>query len=247
MVKIITPYVNEAEISKHAQTFWEYDVYYERDVAGIGSDLMFQKMWNKFPNEDIFILHADMLPHHDNWLEEVLHYVQKYPEAGMFGCLLLYPAKDDNGDFYVQSAGGKFKDNRPDHFGSGITIENSSIFKSELETDKNQYNKVREVAWTTFGGCYIRRSFINAVGDFSPEFEWTYNRDVDYCLAARKSGQRIYQIPVRLMHHESKDNKVIKAQDPNKLNMELRNLEKLKNKWQNSDFYKTLDIVIDNE
>ena len=29
----------------------------------------------------------------------VLEYVEKYPEAGMFGCLLLYPAQDDNEDY----------------------------------------------------------------------------------------------------------------------------------------------------
>jgi len=243
-VKIITPYVNEQEIKQHKQIFWEYDIYYEQDTAGIGSDLMFQKMWSKFPDDDIFILHADMTPHHDNWLEEVLEYVSEYPEAGMFGCLLLYPAKDDNGNFFIQSAGGKFTDNRPDHFGSGIILENGTVFKSELESDKGQYNKVREVAWTTFGGCYIRRSFINTVGSFSPEYEWTYNRDVDFCLTARQAGQAIYQIPVRLFHHESKDNKKIKALDPQKAVMEQRNLQRLISKWQDTDFYKTIDIEI---
>lgn len=244
MVKIITPYVAESEIAEHKQLFWQYDVHYEYDEAGIGSDLMFEKMWNKFPEEDIFILHADMAPHHDNWLEEVLTYVEKYPEAGMFGCLLLYPAKDDNGDFYIQSAGGKFMDNRPDHYGSGLVLENSSTFKSELETDKGQYDSVREVAWTTFGGCYLRRDFIKSVGGFSPEFEWTYNRDVDFCLTARQAGQHIYQIPVRLLHHESRDNKQIKARDFSKAIKESRNLLRLQNKWENTDFYKTLDNSI---
>lgn len=247
MVKIITPYVNTAEIAAHKQLFWQYDVYYEQDVAGIGSDLMFERMWNKFPNHDIFILHADMTPHHDGWFEEVLDYVTKYPEAGMLGCLLLYPAKDDNSNFYVQSAGGKFTDNRPDHYGSGLVLENSSKFKAELETDKGQYDKVREVAWTTFGGCYLRRTFINAVGGFSPEYEWTYNRDVDFCLSARQAGERIYQIPVRLFHHESRDNKQVKAKDPSKIDVESRNLAKLQAKWANSNFYKNLDKEIKSE
>lgn len=246
MVKIITPYVNEAEIQKHAQLFWEYDVYYEQDTAGIGSDLMFEKMWNKFPDEDIFILHADMTPHHSGWLEELLNYVDKYPEAGMFGCLLLYPATDEDNKYYVQSAGGKFTNDNPDHYGSGLVLENSSKFKQQLEVDEGQYDSVREVAWTTFGGCYLRRDFINSVGGFSPEYEWTYNRDVDFCLAARKTGQKIYQVPVRLFHHESRDNKIVKYLNPSKVQMELRNLLKLKNKWKNSDFYKTLDRIVYN-
>ena len=64
---------------------------------GIGCDLMFQKCGSNF-DDDIFILHADMTPHHEGWFEEVLNHVDKYPEAGMFGCLLLYPARNDEGD-----------------------------------------------------------------------------------------------------------------------------------------------------
>jgi GT2 family glycosyltransferase len=241
-VKLITPYVYEGEIKQHQQVFWELDIHYQRDDAGIGSDLMFQKIWKQYPEDDIFILHADMTPHREGWFEEVLDYVKLYPEAGMFGCLLLYPARNDKDEFYVQCAGGRFTDQRPDHFGSGLVLENQSKFKENLEIDRGQFNKVREVAWTTFGGCYIRRSFINKVGDFSPKYEWTYNRDVDYCLRGRELGERIYQIPVRLFHHESRDNKRIK--DASKVKMEMRNLERLQTKWGNSKFYKTLDKEI---
>jgi GT2 family glycosyltransferase len=241
-VKIITPYVYEDEIKEHQQLFWELDIHYQRDDAGIGSDLMFQKIWKQYPEDDIFILHADMTPHHDTWFEEVLDYVKLYPEAGMFGCLLLYPATNDKDEFYVQCGGGRFTNQRPDHFGSGLILENQSKFKENLEIDRGQFNKVREVAWTTFGGCYIRRSFINKVGDFSSEYEWTYNRDVDYCLRGRELGERIYQVPVRVFHHESRDNKRIK--DDSKVKMEMRNLERLQTKWGNSKFYKTLDKEI---
>ena len=113
-----------------------------------------------------------------------------------------------------------------------------------MEADTGQYDKVREVAWTTFGGCYLRRSFIDSVGDFDAGYEWTYNRDVDYCLQAREKGQLIYNIPVRLYHHESRDNKRLK--DENKLLMETRNMKRLQTKWANSNFYKTLDRVIKN-
>ena len=241
-VKIITPYVFENEIKGHKQQFWEYDVYYERDVASIGCDLMFQKMWKQFPDDDIFILHSDMAPHHDGWFEEVLEYVEKYPEAGMFGCLLLYPAKNESNEYFIQCAGGKFTDDKPDHFGSGLILENKQAFKQELETDTGQYDSTRAVAWTTFGGCYLRREFIDSVGDFDASFEWTYNRDVDYCLSGRQNGFDIYQIPVRLYHHESRDTKRIR--DDSKSAMESRNLERLQAKWANSKFYKTLDKEI---
>jgi len=79
---------------------------------------------------------------------------------------------------------------------------------------------------------------IDAVGNFSPEYEWTYNRDVDYCLQARKLGYEILNVPVRLLHHESRDNKRIK--DDSKLKMEMRNLETLQRKWKDTEWYKTL-------
>lgn len=244
MVKILTPYIDKITIDNHKQLFWEYDVYYDFDHANIGPDLMLQKMWSKYPEEDIFILHADMTPHHEGWFEEVLEYVNKYPEAGMFGCLLLYPLQDNNGNYYIQSAGGKFTENRPDHYGSGIIIENGSTFKSDIEVDKGQYDCVREVAWTTFGGCYLRRSFINSVGSFSPEFEWAFSRDVDFCLSARQANQHIYQIPVKMFHHESRDSKRARAEDYNKSIIELRNATTLQTKWLNSHFYKSLDKQI---
>jgi len=244
MIKVIVPYVDEQEIIEHKNTFWYLDTHYEQDKAGIGSDLMFQKMWKQFPEHDIFILHSDMSAHHDGWFDEVLKYVEDYPEAGMFGCLLLYPAKNDKGEFYIQCAGGKFTNEKPDHYGSGLVLENNSRFKEDVEVDQGQYDKVREVAWSTFGGCYIRRSFIECVGDFDAEYEWTYNRDVDYCLQARERGQRIYNIPVRLFHEESRDNKRLK--DATKLQMEMRNLKRLQTKWANSNFYKTLDREIKN-
>jgi hypothetical protein len=246
-VKIITPYINDNEIKNHKELFWEYDVVYSKDEFGIGSDMMFQKMWNEYPDKDIFILHADMYPYEEQWLEKVLDYVAKYPEAGIFGCLLLYPAKLQE-KYIIQSAGGKFSEQgNPDHFGSGFVLEANKAFKENLEVDEGQYDKVREVAWTTFGGCYIRREVINVIGGFSPEYEWTYNRDVDFCLRAREKDYKIYQIPVRLLHHESRDNKLVKLQDPNKVKSEARNLEKLKTIWANSHFYKTLDIEIKNE
>ena len=210
---------------------------------------MYQKLWNKFPKDDIFILHADIYPLNDdtdnNWFNKVLSYVDKYPEAGIFGCLLLYPATHgEEGKHYIQSAGGKFKDNKPDHFGSGLCLDTGGKFKDEILIDEGQFDCVREVAWTTFGGVYIRRKVFKKLGNFRPNFEWTYNRDVDYCLRAREIGFKIYQIPVRLLHHESRDNKRIRAQDQNKLKAEMRNLETLQNIWKDSELYKTLDEKI---
>ena len=73
----------------------------------------------------------------DDWFEKLNKYVKDYPKAGMIGCLLLYPAKDKEENFFVQHAGGKFnKENNPDHYGSGFHMESGKIFKDVIETDE---------------------------------------------------------------------------------------------------------------
>jgi len=243
--KIICPYVDEREILKTRSDFWNLDVHYEQDAGGIGSDLMYQKMWNKFPNDDIIIIHADMSPLEDDpdntWYEKLCASAINNVHAGMIGCVLLYPAKDKKQNFYIQNAGGKFdeKNGNPTHIGSGIDIDTQGVWGKPV-LDQGQFEETREVAWNTFGGLYIKREVLNKVGNFAPEFEWTYNRDVDYCLQARVAGFKILQVPIKLIHHESRDNKRIKARDPLKLEAEMRNLETLKQKWENTKWYRNI-------
>jgi len=243
---VIIPYLFKPEV-QHIVKRFGFNVPYimEEDTSRIGSDLMYQKLWKKC-NTDIIIFHSDMAPtENDNtnqWYRDLIEYSHRYPEAGMLGCKLLYPAKNELDQDYIQCAGGRFTDEgRPDHFGSGIDIRSGTTWK-EPEPDVGQYDAVREVAWTTFGGLYIRREVINQIGDFDASFEWTYNRDVDYCLQTRAAGWKIYQVPVSIIHYESKDNKRIKT--PQNAQAEQRNLEKLLNKWQNNPLYKTINNVV---
>ena len=227
-VTIITPFLFEKEIThlKNASIMIDADFLFEEDVSRIGCDLMYQRLWKRAAPNDVIILHSDMnfIDGVENWYTSLLSYVHKYPEAGLVGCKLLYPIKDDNQKYLIQCAGGRFtSDGRPDHFGSGLEIFSKRSFK-ELEVDEGQYDCVREVAWTTFGGVYIRRQVLDQVGDFDPSFEWTYNRDVDYCLTARNIGWKIYQVPVALHHFESKDVKRIRTDENSQA--EARNLQR---------------------
>ena len=221
---------------------WELDWLFERDDARIGPDMMYQKLWHQC-DTDIFIFHADMKPFEDDdlWWEQVQYHADQFPEAGILGCKLLYPLRNEKEQYYVECAGGKFTDGKPDHYGSGIEIGSRLTFKTP-EADEGQYNGVREVAWYTFGGIFIRRQVLNEIGDFDPLYEWSYNRDVDYCLRTREKGWKIYQIPVSLFHHQSKDVKRIKTQD--NVDAETRNLMRLKSQWQNNELYQTINRTI---
>lgn len=247
---IIIPYIFYDETEQLREALgWKLNYIMENDEKRIGSDMMYQKLWKQCPDTDVIILHPDMAPkdfENDKWYFDLKEYVDKYPEAGMFGCKLIYPLKSSEDNHYIQCAGGKFTDNKPDHFGSGLDIFSGKRFK-EPEEDKGQYDFVREVAWTTFGGLYIRRDVIKDVGDFNPSFEWTYNRDVDYCLQAREKGWKIYQVPIPIFHFEAKDNKRIRGDNPELNAKENRNLERLQDIWRDSPLYETIDRKIENE
>jgi GT2 family glycosyltransferase len=245
MATVICPYVFPEEIAALQNRLWNLDCIFEQDTAKIGSDMMYQKLW-KQTDDDIIILHSDMQPLdtdlNNDWYKELIKYANKYPEAGMIGCKLLYPAKNENGKFLVQHAGGKInEDGTADHFGSGFRMEDQKFFK-EPDLDNGQYDKVREVAWCTFGGVYIRREVLDTVGDFDPLFEYTYERDVDYCLETRKAGWKIYMTPATLVHWESKDNKRIMT--PNLYDAQTRNKQRLKEKWKDSELFKTVDLEV---
>lgn len=240
---VIIPYVFENEIGEVKDRLWNLPVVYERDDGRIGSDLMYQRMWNNL-DTDVIIFHADMLPlpedEYNQWYVDLCEYAEYYPEAGLLGCKLLYPAKNDDDNFWIECAGGKINDEgNPDHFGSGFDMFTQSFWKDNPEVDTGQYDHVREVAWTTFGGLYIKREVLDKVGDFSPEYEWTYNRDVDYCFKAREAGWKVYQTPVSILHFQSRDNKRIST--PENQAAQQRNLLKLKERWENTEYYKTLN------
>ena len=244
-VTVICPYVFDNEIQRVKQTYWELPFLFEKDDSRIGSDLMFEKLWKQCTG-DIIIFHADMCHNEDDtptkWFYELCDYANKYPKAGLIGAKLLYPAKNDEENFWIESAGGKFdEDGNPDHFGSGLDMETQQFFKTP-EEDIGQYDMIREVAWTTFGGVYIRRKVLEDVGNFDRTYEWTYNRDVNYCLSAREKGWKIYQVPTRIMHLQSQDNKRIAT--PQNREAETRNRKRVKKKWQNTKYWKTLNKKI---
>jgi len=242
---VICPYLFDNEIEHVRQKLtWKIKYLLEKDESRIGSDLMYQKLWKKCDPDNIFILHADMQPIEDTWYEDIQEYAKKYPDAGMIGCKLIYPTQDWEKNPIVQSAGGKFNKAFPEHFGSGLDLFSNKKWKEEIEQDKGQYDKVREVAWTTFGGVFIRREVLNAVGDFDPRYEWSYNRDVDYCLEARKKGFKIYQVPISILHYESKDNRRLKQLNPELNQKETRNLQKFIEKWKNTEYIETIDKII---
>lgn len=147
---------------------------------------MFNLGFGKTKN-DVILWHTDIfaLP---GWYEEMVRWTNKV-KAGIYGFKLVYP----NG--LIQHTGGAIKKD-----GSGYHPEAGSI---DLE-----YNQPREVLFVTFGGCLIKREAIDSLGKIDEIYAPTYYGDVDYCFRAREQGIKIVYIPVKLIHLESKENRL---------------------------------------
>ena len=139
---VVVPYVNQQEIQPlKAALKWDVPVVFWEDRGRIGSDLAYQTLWNTNPNRDIILLHADMLPLpediNNNWYHKLCDYAKRFPEAGMFGTTLLYPAADEDGNYYIQHAGGRFENGEAIHYGGGLDLSNGSASR-KVESDKGQ-------------------------------------------------------------------------------------------------------------
>ena len=237
---VICPYVYDEDRLQVIAAFelddsaaQHFPIYFWKDEHLIGPERAYAHCWNQFPDRDVIIIHTDMRPMPDdkqnNWYDALCTKAEQLPDAGLIGCDLLYPLRSPSGHWYAQCAGGYFKDGRVTHFGGGVSLADNSATAAAYEYD-DRFAKVRKSPWVTFGGVYIRRETIDMIGDFDTRYLWAYVMDVDYCLEATIRGQRIYQVPVNLLHEESTTSKKFLGQ-PEYLAKAEGNMRKFLEKW----------------
>ena len=133
-----------------------------------------------FLNDDIEVLHPD-------WLEVMVGHAQR-PDVGMVGPQLLYPdGKVQHAGIFLTPLCGRhafrFADgDEPGPFGLALSE--------------------RDILAVTGACMLMRREAFEAAGRFN-ETHSVVNNDVDYCLRARRAGQRVIFTPhAKLVHHE---------------------------------------------
>lgn len=236
---VICPYVDIEETVNLQNKLKGVESIFWHDRKGIGSDLAYEYLWNSI-DTDVFIMHADMSLYDLDWKERLETYVEQYPEAGIFGTTLLYPAKHQD-KYIIQHAGGIITENgEAIHIGGGVDLSTNKA-KDNIVLDEGQFdNKVFEVSWVTFGGVYIRRSLLNKLPKFDRDYVWTYYRDVDYCFKARELGSRIYQLPIKFLHYEGMDNKKIIQNNPALMEKINFNYSVFNRKWKHTELFNSL-------
>ena len=196
MVKILLPYVEEHEQFKKA--VWSLEKYTPKDVEIIlihdkereGVSKIFNRYFTG--EDDLILWHADMYAT-EGWYEKLM----SYNNFDITGMKLVYP------DGRIQHYGGflrKIK-TRAGEMGYGTGFHPHQ-FCLDIGLDEPI-----KAAFVTWGGCYIKKEVIKAVGKLDEKYVQTYYGDVDYCFTANQKGFKVGVVPVTIIHEESLDTK----------------------------------------
>lgn len=152
-----------------------------------------------------------------NWLESLIDFMEKNPQAGACGSKLLTK------DGLIQEAGN-------------VVLNDGNIFcfGSEKNAFRPQYNKICEVDYCSGASLCVRKDLWDKIGGFDEEsYSPAYYEDVDLCFAIRKEGFKVYYNPKsELYHYENITSKTIFSKE--KLNnIIIKNRAIFKEKWQN--------------
>jgi GT2 family glycosyltransferase len=122
------------------------------------------------------------------WLKAFNSCSEKYPEAGILGCKLLYP-----GGNIIQHAGG--------------IIEANGLTKhiGYEEEDKGQFDEIKDYPYVTGAAFAISRKVIEKSGVLDKNFFPIYFEEIDYCARVIRDGFRVLYVPEAVViHHESR-------------------------------------------
>ena len=136
---------------------------------------------------DVVRLHADVVIETAGWLGRLVHAVNTLPRAGVVGAKLIYP------DGRIQTEGRNIIN------GLGFHLRHRD---RKAFAPNGAGGKAVEVDAVHGGLAYYRREVITAVGGIDEKFGQLWTEDMDFCVAARFHGFKVYVEPaVAAVHY----------------------------------------------
>ena len=143
--------------------------------------------------EYTIFLNNDTL-HTKNWIEELIGFLDKNPQAGAAQPKILNATNKDTFD-YAGGAGG-YIDKYCFPFVRG------RIFNS-LEKDGNQYDDVKKIFWASGAAFIIRTELLRELNYFDNIY-FAYMEEIDLCWRLQALGLGIWHVPTSIVYHYGK-------------------------------------------
>jgi GT2 family glycosyltransferase len=122
---------------------------------------------------------------HPECVKKLLKVACSDRKIGILGCKV-----------YLTGRGAKILE----HAGGVIYPSGYTTNIGYLQSDRGQYNLVRDVDYVVGAAMMVRRSVIERVGLLDPLFG-LYYEETDLCYRARKAGFRVVYVPDAIVHH----------------------------------------------
>ena len=143
--------------------------------------------------EYTIFLNNDTL-HTKNWIEELIGFLDKNPQAGAAQPKILNATNKDTFD-YAGGAGG-YIDKYCFPFVRG------RIFNS-LEKDSNQYDDIKKIFWASGAAFIIRTELLRELNYFDNIY-FAYMEEIDLCWRLQALGLGIWNVPTSVVYHFGK-------------------------------------------
>jgi GT2 family glycosyltransferase/glycosyltransferase involved in cell wall biosynthesis len=157
----------------------------EKNVGFTGGNNVGIKKALEMGTDYILMLNNDTIVDPDI-VKELAKAAQEDPNVGIVGPKICYYSLP----YIIWSAGGNYLP----LFGRARTFGLN-------KEDTAEYNKKREVVWTTGCAMLIKREVIEKIGSLEEEYFSSYE-DLDFCFKARAEGYKVLYAPKALLYHK---------------------------------------------
>lgn len=129
-------------------------------------------------------------------LTALVRFMDAHPDAGVCGPKLL------NSDGSLQHNGRRFPTPWREFLAvSGLRKFNRAAFDGVLEYGREDFDALCEVDQVSGACLLVRRSVMEQVGMFDPDF-FMYYEEIEWCWRIRRAGWKVYYVPQsRVVHH----------------------------------------------
>ena len=163
-------------------------------------------------DDDILCLLNNDVEVSENWTEEILKQFAAEPNTAVIQPKLKDYYNKSNFD-YAGAAGG-FLDKY------GYPYCNGRIYNN-VEVDKNQYDKTREIFWACGACFFIRNNIFKNFGGFDDVY-WAHFEEIDLCWRLQNHGFKIRFNAKSIVYHANGG--TLNHNNPNKTYLNYRNM-----------------------
>ena len=163
-------------------------------------------------DDDILCLLNNDVEVSENWTEEILKQFAAEPNTAVIQPKLKDYYNKSNFD-YAGAAGG-FLDKY------GYPYCNGRIYNN-VEVDKNQYDKTREIFWACGACFFIRNNIFKKFGGFD-DLYWAHFEEIDLCWRLQNHGFKIRFNAKSIVYHVNGG--TLNHNNPNKTYLNYRNM-----------------------